>query len=295
MAVYPNTQCYFLCEWMLTVFSPRLTGPQQTLTATIQAAALSATSVTDQEWKDFNNFAQWRNPYYIVYRDYQTFSFPDLLTGLLHYYNFEGNSNDQVGSVNGTDTGVVYNTAYGKIGQGVRNNNSSSSIVFGVASDFNWIHNTLIFSINFWVRYPSLTSAIQTIGSTTNFSQKGFCFNHAGVIYELLNLPDGSANPYGTIYTILYRIINNTNYNMITICGDATYFYVYVNAVLVYKGYAGTTISGNATNAMAIYRFSGTGSPASVDFDELGFWNRCLSLIEVNQLYNNGAGITYPF
>jgi len=50
-------------------------------------------------------------------------------SNLLSYYQMEGNSNDSVGSNNGTDTNVVYGTSYGKFNQGVYFNGLGSQIV----------------------------------------------------------------------------------------------------------------------------------------------------------------------
>lgn len=293
--IYPNLECYYLASWMLDVSPQRLTGSQITVAQAIQAAALNNTSVTENEWNNFNLFAAWRNPYYLVYRDYQIASVASLNTGLVHYYKFEGNSNDSVGGVNGVDTLVSYSLSYGKVGQGVRNNGSSSSIVFGNNTTFNFIHQTLTFSINFWLRFATISTSAAILGSTTSFSEKGFYFAHSSSSFELINIPDGSGNPYATLYSILYKIIANNSWHMVTITGDGTNVFVYIDGAIRFKGGLGNVIAGNATNAMALFKVSATGTSQLMDIDELGFWTRALNQSEIGQLFNSGAGITYPF
>lgn len=295
MAVYPNTDCYFLCEWMLTVFVPRLTGPQQTLTATVQAAALAQTSVTDQEWKDFQNYAQWRNPYYLVYRDYQTIENTDLDTGLAHFYNFEGNSNDSVGSVNGTDNAISYSSSYGKIGQGARNNSTAGYISLGSTSDFSFIQNTGVFSINVWVKSPSLANIIHIMGSTASTAEKGFWLQLNDSYFSRFQMFNGSSDGSKGAYISLTRWVQNTNYNMYTFVGDGSYLYVYINGNLVAKDPIYQLSSGNSTNVLKLFACTGYSGSNELYMDLLGIWTTALSRVQVGRLYNNGAGLSYPF
>lgn len=295
MAVFPNTECYFLCEWMLTVFVPRLTGTQQTLTALVQAAALAQTSVTDQEWKDFQNYAQWRNPYYIVYRDYQAVSTSNLSSGLVNYYKMEGNSTDSIGSLNGTDNAVTYNTAYGKILQGVTNNNSSSYIEIGTTSSFSFIQNTCNFGINFWWKPSILNGAYRVMGNCVADAQKGFAIRITANGTLQLDMYNGS----GVAYNIATMLFSNTlytlNYQMLTFTGDGSYVYAYINGVLIGKVKVGTLSSGNSQSNLRLLYVNTSAGSNTMYMDEVGFWNRGLTSAEVYQLYNSGAGLTYPF
>ena len=47
---------------------------------------------------------------------------------LISYYKLEGNSNDSIGTYNGTDTSMSYGISYGKIGQGGNFDGSNSVI-----------------------------------------------------------------------------------------------------------------------------------------------------------------------
>lgn len=291
--IYPNIQCYYLCVWMLTISSQRLTGSQITVTENIRDAALAQTSVTANEWQNFNEYAAWRNPYYLVYRDYQSTAPTSLLTDLENYYEFEGNSNDSHGSLNGTDSGVAYSTSYGKISQGVRNNNTSSYISIGGNSDFDYIHSPCIFTINFWMRKGSTSLNYNPLGNFTANTAKGFIMSFTSNPYTQLYLTNGSNNVYSLFYNIMGRFVFDTNWNMITFCADGTYGYFYVNGVLRYKAELGTVIAGSAAASVRIFNTAAIGGSSPMDMDELGFWSRCLNLAEVGMLYNNGNGLAY--
>lgn len=293
--ITPNIECYFLCQWMLTVFVPRLTGSQITLTNTIQSAALAQTTVTDQEWKDFCRIAQWRNPYYIVYRGYQNSLPVDLNDGLVNYYDFEGNSNDLVGSVNGTDTSITYSNSYGKIGQGARASTATSKIVLGAVTDFLFIQNTGVFSINFWFNPQVVSGSYYVLSQIGGPATKGIylninlgantrqwiCYGGGGSNYTFINEGKGPFSDLG--------------YKMHTLVGDGTYYYYYVNGAIITKGLIGTLSTGNASNPLNLLYWVGVANSHQCYIDELGFWDRALNITEIFTLYNNGAGITYPF
>ena len=69
MAIFPNTSAEPFCYWLLNVSGYRWSGARLALINSIYNAALTATSVTDQNWQDFNyftspfysRFLQWRD------------------------------------------------------------------------------------------------------------------------------------------------------------------------------------------------------------------------------------------
>lgn len=293
--IYPNIDCYFLCLWMLNVSEQRLTGSQITVTQNIRDAALAQTGVTENEWNNFNLFAAWRNPYYIVYRDYRSSLQTDLNNGLLHYYDFEGNSNDQVGSINGTDSNIIYSNSYGKIGQGARNNTSTGNIILGSVSDFNFIHTTGIFAYNFWSLNTSTTATAFTIGNASSAGNRGFYTLCTGV--SLLSNPCFNGG-VGSGYLYQHSVtspITDTNWHMITIAGDGAFMYFYIDSILRSKVTMQNKGVGNATNVLRLFSLLGTYANPSINIDELGIWDRNLNQAEIIELYNSGNGLAYPF
>lgn len=293
--ITPNIECYFLCQWMLTVFVPRLTGSQITLTNTIQSAALAQTTVTDQEWKDFCRIAQWRNPYYIVYRDYQNALPIDLNDGLTNFYKFEGNSNDSVGSINGTDTGISYSSLYGKIGQGASANNTASKIVLGANSDFTFVQNSGIFSFNIWHKALTTTGGFYPIGSASSFAHKGFWFQMVNGDLTRVVVLSGTGSSTTSPLVYLSAFVTDTNYNMYTITGDGSWLRFYKNAQLFGRAPIAAFGSGNSTNALQLFAIPSLAGSSGSYIDLFGVWNKALNINEIFALYNGGAGLDYPF
>lgn len=82
MAVYPNYQCSQFCYWLQNFSWLRLSGPQDALVTIVYNASLAGTSVTDQQWLNFNQFTAWRNKYYVIWRDYSNYLLPETTTWL---------------------------------------------------------------------------------------------------------------------------------------------------------------------------------------------------------------------
>ena len=293
--IYPNLDCYYLCVWMLTISKQRLTGPQTTLTTTIRDAAYNSTGVTETEWNNFNQYAAWRNPYYLVYRDYATQFTTSLLTNLTNYYDFQGNSNDLVGSLNGTDTAVTYSNSYGKILQGVRNSSTSGRIAIGSNSDFNFIHTTGIFSINFWMQLTFSNNIARIFQNCTSPAANGIQIYTNPAAYFVVAIYNSSSSSDYTAYAVINPIFSDLNYNMFTVIGDGQFLYIYFNSALMLKCKLGSLGVGNAQNPLNLYNNFGASGSATYNFDELGIWSRALNVAEVAQLYNSGAGLSYPF
>jgi len=280
---------------MLNVSRQKLTGTQAALTTIIQTAALNSTSVTEAQWNNFNLFAAWRNPYYLVYRDYQYTQASNLLTSLLSYYDFEGNSNDQVSSLNGTDNAVTYSISYGKIGQGVSNNSTASSIYFGTNSTYNFIHQTGIFAVNVWVKLNTSSGNFRFFCTSASSAQRGFhsLTSFAGYTQSIIYNPSIASTQ--AVYSVVTSLFNDLNWHMYTITGDGSYFYIYLDAVLRLKVPYLTFSAGNSQFPFYIFNLGGGGGSQNFFIDELGIWSRNLNLAEIAKLYNSGAGLTYPF
>ena len=65
--VYPNTQCYHFCYWMLNVSWQTLTPSRLALIQTVYTAASTGASVTVTQFNNFTQVTAWRYPYYLVW------------------------------------------------------------------------------------------------------------------------------------------------------------------------------------------------------------------------------------
>lgn len=91
MAVFPNAECEAFCYWMLNVSWQQLTPPRSLLITTIYNASVAGTSVTDTEWNNFTQVTSWRNPFYLIYRDY---IYSELPASTLYFNQLTGTVSD---------------------------------------------------------------------------------------------------------------------------------------------------------------------------------------------------------
>jgi len=214
-----------------------------------------------------------------------------LTDNLISYYKLDGNSNDSVGSNNGADTSVTYSTGNGKVYQGAGLNGTSSHIdtssVILIATDN--------FTIAGWINpatFPQLSIAVQ------NGTDNGGAGGNNGYGFGLGDGLGGSGNKLqgllsGVAWADSGYYFLNTNiwYHVVMVRTSGTLNF-YVN---------GTITSGSNTSTPATpTTLSQIGSQVGIRFfngkiDEVGFWNRALSSTEITQLYNGGAGLSYPF
>lgn len=211
-----------------------------------------------------------------------------LATNLLSYYKMEGNSNDSVGSNNGSDTSISYSSSYGIISQGAGVNLSSNP---GNGNSIN-------------------IGSLQVTGAALSIS--AWC-------YRLSNITDRGGivenRSSGAGYTFLAGTNNNkylfavndtatvetgdlstAAWHHIACVYDGTNTNIYADGVLI----ASAAYSSNIVTS-GVSTYIGRRPPSTNNdtfngyIDELGIWNRALSGAEVTQLYNAGTGLTYPF
>ena len=203
-----------------------------------------------------------------------------LATGLVGYWPFCGNANDASGNGNnGLVNGATLTTD--------RFGNVSSAYGFDgndLIQVSNWdevIGNTP-FSVNFWVKAQPYSGWILAFGTSQN--GQGFsCGNwHWG------------ANQFGA-QIWLYNFISATQtnlpdfgWNLITLTYESNTLKTYKNGVLVHTqnvNYVSTNISSGVLNFGKQLDFNEffTG-----DLDDIGFWNRALTVSEIQALYTTG-------
>jgi len=214
-----------------------------------------------------------------------------LTTGLVSYWKLDGNSNDSVGSNNGSDTNVTYDNAYGKINQGALGNGSSTIINFGNSTSLKLNGNL---SMSMWI-YPTANSVGYVFGRTSNVSPYGMYYFYLGASGENFTIALSLFNSGGgqVIATSAAFPLNAWYHVVATVSGTA--MTVYVNGVSSgTKTFSGTR-SFTDHNNWAFCR----GTDGVADYvgrlDEVGIWSRALTTDEITELYNAGAGLQYPF
>lgn len=204
---------------------------------------------------------------------YDPFSTLSLKTGLLNYYNLNGNSIDVVSGNNGVDSNVIYTT--GKISQGVSFNGSSSKIVIN-----NQLSQTEG-SISIWVYHNSA-------GAVTRFYS-----DNGGYAYFEQNTFGGSNNIHWLMYTGSGGINLQTTFSTgvwthyVATWKSSGISYLYKNGVQVSAVNTPVIVMASAVAQLGavanILNFDGL-------IDEAAFYNRQLSSSEAIALYNSGNG-----
>lgn len=212
-----------------------------------------------------------------------------LTTNLQSYYKLDSNSNDSVGAVNGTDTSITYTT--GKI------NNAATSTTGRIDLGTGNFSITTNMSISLWFYLNNTTNNAMLIQKTNLLapsSDSWYIFAVPGSNNLQTFIGDGSVNYYAnTTYT--YSASTWTHV-VFTYSGSTGNQKIYVNGTLL-NTQPGGPATINTAGSQVVMLNSATAAPIPLDgkLDEVGIWNRELTGAEVTQLYNGGAGLTYPF
>ena len=223
-----------------------------------------------------------------------------LSTGLTHYWKLDeasGNAIDSVGTLTLTNnnsatyvSGFINNAA-----NFVRNNTQ----YLKTTTD---IHPTTLtsYSVSFWVNQASQPSEgeIQTwfVNSDAPGSFEIRYDNALTPGTKQIQVRQFSSS--GGQYFINHNInLNTSAWYFITLTWDGTQIQLYVNGVAAENPTAINSIYIEPLNGgLGIGLFpANLVHPLDGKIDEVGFWARALNSSEVTQLYNAGAGRTYPF
>lgn len=204
-----------------------------------------------------------------------------LLTNLDHYWKLDGNSNDSVGSSNGSDTSVTYNAGNGIITQGAGFDGAASRIT--VSSFSRPIGDC---SLSFWVNpisFPAGSTEIWWDWTTVN----NILIYLDSADSKLKVQVSGSA-----AFTSAALSIGTWYHIMVVRSGT--------NAILYVNGTNTSSVSGlgaiaSPSASITMGAATGGASYANIKLDEVGFWSRAVGTTEPAQLYNAGIGLQYPF
>jgi len=224
-----------------------------------------------------------------------------LLTSLVSYWKIDETSgvrNDSYGTNHLTDNNTVtYNPGVvSNAGQFTAANNETLSI----ANNATLSVQGLDFTISLWTyldSMPTLNSNRYLIGKNVGNTDYSIYLNMTAggterFAFLMGNTASGSptllANTFGTpSNSVWYHVLceYNTSTKKMKIIINNTY------------SDEGNNINGSTTGSgtFRVGGVSGGGSVWDGRIDEIGFWKRLLTDSEKSALYNNGAGLTYPF
>lgn len=218
----------------------------------------------------------------------------ELTDNLVAYYKLDessGNASDSVGNITASNSSVTY--VSGKINNGA-SFNRSAYLSLGTPSTLNFQG---AMTISFWMYTSPTELYTMLIADATSSAANG--------VYIIYTHPTRVIGfGWGNGSTATSRETNNDAYTIntwthITVTRDSSKNQkIYVNGVEasysqtentstpIYGTLQGLAIGRKGSSSYNYY----TGL-----LDEVGFWSRALSKDEISQLYNSGAGLSYPF
>lgn len=208
-----------------------------------------------------------------------------LLTGLVSFLNLNGNSTDQGGTNNGTDTAITYGAITGSLGAAATGNGSTSKIDLGTAN----LNLTGAMSIAIRVNPTAGPSGFTFL--VCRLTGGGGGSNTYEFRLNSLKIEFGTA---GSTHQSTATLVAGTWYDLLVTRDASNVVKIYIDGVLDSSG----TVSA-ATSLPSKSTLIGTRDDGFTHFDStfeaIGIWSRDLTIAEAVELDNSGTGIYYPF
>lgn len=207
--------------------------------------------------------------------------------GLGLYFQMEGNSTDEVGAYNGTDTSISYSSGNGKKGQGAGlASGSSSKINLPTVAGFA---NAM--TVSMWIKTTQSTLSYPWVGENSgNTANFDISINNSGGANKA-----GTGFWNGSTYTLLLgtKTINDGNFHHVVAVRNGSTVYLYIDGALEAVS---TSFSSNNVGldrwAFGYDRNGATGYYNGA-IDEPAIYYRALTYGEILDLYNLGNAIAY--
>lgn len=207
--------------------------------------------------------------------------------GLDAYYRLDGNSTDQKGAYNGSDTGITYSSGNGKYGQGAGFNGTSSQISLGNGLDFNGP-----ITIAGWIK-----------NDDASYSKWGPIIskrNSSGTKYQFgINMGDGKLHFYNgnTVYSSGSAVGTNWTHVAMTLSSNTNgTLRFYKNGVQDGGDQTGVSLGSGSSSLPVLFGHNTDGGSSewfTGKMDDVVFYQRALSQSEITMLYT-GSAAGYP-
>lgn len=213
-----------------------------------------------------------------------------LTDNLIGYWKLDGNSNDSLGVLNGTDSGSPTYAA-GKIGDAVTYNGSSSYAT--IANNASLFPTAL--TVSLWIKFTTVqqNKHIFTLQNANSSPYAGFSIFVEDSANGKKVWSATRSTSFG--YITSTNNLNDGNWHHILVTFDSGTHTLYVDGTQNAQN-TGKTLAwdtGADLQFGKFYNYSGGYYDGSLD--EVGYWSRALTGSEITELYNSGAGLTYPF
>jgi hypothetical protein len=215
-----------------------------------------------------------------------------LLNGLVAYYKLDdpsgGTRFDSAGTNHLTDNGGV-GSVIGKQGNAADFDAANNEYLDG--GDILDIGDGSL-TVSCWFKTTSSNTIVPLIGKPWGGNKPGryAIFLSNGEVQGLVQ------DTAGTKSVASASTYNDGNWHLAVQVIDRTNgLFLYADNTLVDSATGAITGTLNSPDSFVIGLYSNLGTYLDGDVDESGIWKRALTAPERTQLYNGGAGITYPF
>ncbi len=206
--------------------------------------------------------------------------------GLVGYWPFNGNANDESGNGNnGTVNGATLSAD--------RFGNANKAYSFDGVDDYITINNTVgnfgtsDFTISLWYLANNLNASHlinkrynESCGNWWEFRKEGFAVDQNSCINLLDQIFSVQPNVAQWYNELIVRQGNSTKHFVNGILVDS------YNSVIIHN----INNSNNVTIGCVLNPISGIGQKHNGKIDDIGIWNRALSECEIQDLYNSQLG-----
>lgn len=209
-----------------------------------------------------------------------------LTDNLVAYYKLS-NTNDELATYNLTNTGSVSFSTPAIIGNAAQFTGSNSKRLSTGSS--MGLSTGGAFTFNFWVYISSFGGDYVFDFETTTTANRRF------IIYQNTSTSCEALFSYTAIGS---GTLSTNTWYMFTLRysgSGANQCEFFVNAVSKGTATVGSSAGGSRNNMSLGNAMDSLAAEMSGSFDETGVWSRALTGTEITQLYNSGAGLTYPF
>lgn len=205
-------------------------------------------------------------------------------TGLVAYYKFDNGAITTDSSGNSktlTNNNTVGGTASGIFGYAANYGNPNTNKYLSRA-DALGVDLSSTFSVNLWVNILAQPGAGNLFGLCDWRSTTG-TGRYINVYYQYASpgvyaMGCNHAESYIGLGSLVF---STSDWYMVTAVCDGTKIGLYLNGQRIGENAKGT--AANASNYTDIGRITAYYTPAN--FDDVSFWNRCLSDVEISSLY----------
>ena len=212
-----------------------------------------------------------------------------LNTDILGYYDFDETTGTVLIDVtgngnNGTNSNAIVNQS-GILGKAYDFVSASPSFIL---FDTPLLDTISAFSISFWVNIDTIGQNQMLVSNGDNTAGFYMYYGGCGANTMYVNFGAQALSPYPSALGITQA----TWTHMVSTYDGADTYRLYIDGV---GSYNNTAVTGelNATRNFTIGTWPEGSLYSDALFDEVGIWERELSVSEVQDLYNGGTGITY--